>query len=96
MTSDLNIRILDVINTAIEKKMLSSIRKAVGGPTSAKIANLDLQSDGSHPSNNSQVRPQRDLRSNGLHPEKVSQMAQDAQKDFPRFVATSSNQINHH
>ena len=30
-----------------------------------------------------------------MHPEKVSQMARDAQKDFHRLVAMSSDQINH-
>ena len=56
---------------------------------------MDLRSDGPHPSNFSQVHPQRDFRSNRLHPEKVSQVAQDAQKHFPKLVAMSSNQINH-
>ena len=56
---------------------------------------MDVRSDEPHPSNFSQVRPQRDFRSNGLHPETVNQVAQDAQKDFPRLIAMSSNQINH-
>ena len=43
--------------------------------------NLDIRSHGPHPSNFSQVHPQRDFRSNGLHPEKVNKMAQDAQQD---------------
>ena len=95
MQTSLNSHILDVINTAIEKSMLPSIKIAVGGQNSAKNTNLDLRSDGLHPSNFSQVRPQRDLRSNGPHPENVGQPAQDAQKDFPRLLTTSSNRINH-
>ena len=75
--------------------MIPSIKNAVGGQNSAKNTNLDLLSDGPHPSNFSQVRPQRDFQSNGLHPKKVSQVAQDAQKDLPRIVAISSNRINH-
>ena len=96
MTCDLNTRILDAINTAIENRVLPSIRNAVGSQNSSKKTNLDLRSDGPHPSNFSQVHPQRDCRSNGQHPEDVSQVAHDAQTDFPRLVATSSNRINHH
>ena len=96
MTCDLNTRILDAINTAIESRALPSIRKAVGSQNSVRKANLDLRSDGPHPNNLGQVFPQRDCRSNGQHPEEVSQVAQDAQKDFPRLIATSSNRINHH
>ena len=103
MKSDLNAHMLDAINSAIEEKVtihyncdncLPSIKNAVGN-YSAKNTNLFLRSDGPHPSNSSQVHPQRDFRSNGLHPEKVSQVAQDAQKDFPRLVAMSSNRMNY-
>ena len=96
MTDDLNTRILDAIDTAIEKRVIPSIRNAVGSQTSSRKTNLDFRSDGPHPSNFSQVHLQRDFRSNGLHPQEVSQVAQDAQKDFPRLVAVSSNRINHH
>ena len=75
--------------------MIPSIKNAIEGQSSAKTTNLGLRSDGPHPSNFSQVLPQRDLRSNGLHPEKVSQVTRDAQKDFPRLVAMSSNRIHH-
>ena len=75
--------------------MIPSIKNAVGSQNSAKHTNLDNRSDGPYPSNFSQVRPLRDFRSNGLHPEKVSPVAQNAQKDFPRLVAMSSNRINH-
>ena len=63
--SDLNSHILNIINSAIEEKVIPSIKNAVGGKNSAKSANLDLRSDGPHPSTFSQVRPQWDLRSNG-------------------------------
>ena len=96
MTSDLNTRILNAINTAIESRVLPSIRNAVGSQNSVRKAKLDLRSVGPHPNNLGQVFPQRDCWSNGQHPEEVSQVAQDAQKDFPRLIATSSNRINHH
>ena len=96
MTSDLNTRILDAINTANENRVVPSIKNAVGGQNSARNTNLDLLSDGPLPCNFSQVHPQRDFQSNGLHSENASQVAQDAQKDFPRLVAMSSNRINHH
>ena len=95
MKSDLNLHILDVLNSAIEEKVIPSIRNAAEGQNSAKNKILDLRSDGPHPSNFSQVRTQKDFRSNGPHPEKTSQVAQDAQKIFPRLVAMSSNRINH-
>ena len=47
------------------------------------------------PSTFSQVRPQRDLRSVGPHQQIAGKASQDAEKDFPRLVAMSSNQINH-
>ena len=95
MISDLNSHIFDVINSAIEEKVIPSIKNAIGSQNSAKNTNLVLRSDGPHPSNFSKMRAQRDFRSNGPHREKVSQAAQDAQKDFPRLVAMNSNQINH-
>ena len=76
MKSYQNSHILDVINSAIEEKLIPSIKKAMWSQNSAKNTNLDF-------------------RANGLHPEKVSQVAQVAQKDFPRLVAMSCNQIKH-
>ena len=75
--------------------MIPSIKTAIGSQNSALNTNLDLRSDGPPPSNFSEIRTRRDFRSNGMHPEKVSQMARDAQKDFHRLVAMSSDQINH-
>ena len=79
MKSELNSHILDIINSAFEKRVIPSIKNAVVGQNSA----IKKNKFGPHPSNFSQVRPQRDFRSNGLHPEKDSQVGQDAQKDFP-------------
>ena len=58
MSSDLNTRILDATNTAIENRMLPSIKNAVGGQNSARNTNLDLRSDVPHPNNFSQVHSQ--------------------------------------
>ena len=77
MQSSLNSQILDVINTAIETRVLPSIKNAVSRQNSAKNANLDLQSDGLHHSNAVQENSQKDLRSNRLDPENTSKSAQN-------------------
>ena len=96
MNSDLNSHILNVFDSAIEEKLISCIRNALGSQYSTENTNLDLRSDGPHPSTFSLVRPPRDLRSNGPHQEIAGKAAQDAKKDFPRLVAMSSNQRNRH
>ena len=93
--SDLNSHIVDLINSALAEKVIPSIKSAIEGQNSAKTTNLDLRLDGPLPSNFAQVRTQRDVRSNGLNHEKSRQVAQDAQKDCPRLVATGSNRIHH-
>ena len=95
MRINLNSQILDVINSAIETKVLPSIKHAVKRQYSAKNTNLDLRSDGLQPSRFSQVRSQKDLQSNRLHPENVSHVAEDAQNDFPRLVRMRSDRVNH-
>ena len=95
MQTILNSQILDAINVAIENKVLPGLENAVKSQSSAKNTNLDLRSDGPHPSNSSQVHPQKDLQSNRLHPENVSYVAGDAQNDFPRLVTLRSDRINH-
>ena len=61
MRSDLNSHILNAIDSAIEEKVIPSIRKSLKSQNSTGNTNLDLRSDGPHPSTFSQVRPQRDL-----------------------------------
>ena len=56
---------------------------------------MDLRSDGLHPSNFSQVRPQKCLRSVKLHPENDSHVAPDSHNDFPRLVTMRCDRINH-
>ena len=95
MQTNLNSHILDTINTVIERKVLPSIKNAVKNQNSAKNTNLDLRSDGLHPSNFSHARPQEDLQSDRLHPENDSHVDLDAQNDFPRLVTMRCDRINH-
>ena len=75
--------------------MLPGIKNAVKSQSSAKTTNLDLRSDGPHPSNFSKVHPQKDLQSSRLHPGNVHYVAGDAQNDFPRLVTLRTDHINH-
>ena len=50
MKTDLNSHILNIINSAIEQKVIPSIKYAVASQNSAGNAILDLRSDGPHPS----------------------------------------------
>ena len=95
MQTNLNSQILDVINAAIENKVVSGIKNAVKTQSFAKNTNLNLRSDGPHPSNFSHVHPQKDLQSNRLHPENVNYVVGDAQDDFSRPVTLRSDRINH-
>ena len=72
LKSDLNSHILDVNTSALEEKVLPSIKNALEIKNPAKNTILDIRSDRPHPSIFSQVRPQRDLRSCGPHSENVS------------------------
>ena len=93
--TDLNSHFLNAIDSAIEKKVIPSIRNALESQNSTENTNLYLRSDGPHPSTFSRVRPQRDLKSDGPHQQIAGKASQDAKKDFLRLVAMSSNQINH-
>ena len=67
MKSDLKSHIFDVIISGIEEKVIPSIKNAMGRKNSAIYiyTNLDLRSDGPHPSNFSKMRAQSNFRSNG-------------------------------
>ena len=95
MQSSPTSQILNVINTAIETRVLPRIKNAVSRQNSAKNANLDLRSDGLHHSNAVQENSQKDLRSNSLHPEITSKSAKNAQNEFPRLISGKSSQIIH-
>ena len=92
MKSDMNSHILEVINSAIDRKVIPRIRSVLGDQNAARTVNMDLRSDGSHPSS----RPQWDLGSNGRHQENVSETVQNTKKDIPRLLAMSNNHPNHH
>ena len=95
MQSSLNSQILDVINYAIDTRVLPSIQNAVRGQNSAKNTSLDLRSDGLHQENTVHGNSQKDLRSNRLHPENANKSSQDAQNEFPRLISIESNQKIH-
>ena len=95
MQTSLNSQILDVINTAIDTRVLPSIKNAVRRQNSAKNTSLDLRSDGLHEDTAAPGKSQKDLRSNGLHPENTSKSYQDAQNEFPRLISIKNNQTNH-
>ena len=95
LQSSLKSQILDVTNTAIEIRVIPSIKNAVSRQNSAKNANLDHRSDGLHQSNAVQENSQKDLRSNKLHPKNTSKSAQNAQNEFPRLVSIKSSQMYH-
>ena len=95
MQTSLNSQILDVINTAIDTRVLPSIKNAVKRQNSAKNINLDPRSDGLHQDTAAPENSQKDLRSNRLHPEDINKSYQDAQNEFPRLISIKSIQTNH-
>ena len=90
MRSDLNSHILNAIDAAIEEKVIPSIRNALESQNSTEDTNLDLRSDGPHPSTFSHVRPQRNLRSDGPHPSTFSHVRpqRDLRSDGPHQQTT--------
>ena len=90
MRSDPNSHILSAIDSAIEEKVIPSIRNVL----ESQNTHLDLRSDGPHPGTFNQVRPHRDLRLDGPHQQIAGKTSLDVKKDLPRSVATNSNQIN--
>ena len=95
MKSDLNSHILEVINSAIEERILPSIENVITSNRKAKNTKWDLRSDGRHPDRNIQTTQNSDLESHGRHKSKFCQQVQDSGENFPKLIATSSNQNNH-
>ena len=95
MKSDLNSHILEVINSAIEEKILPSIENVVTSNRETKNAKWDLRSDGRHPDRNTQMTQNSDLESHGRHKNNFCQQVQDSGENFPKLIASSSNQSNH-
>ena len=95
MQTSLNSQILDVINTAIDTRVLPSVKNAVKRQNSAKNTDLDLRSDGLHEDTAAPENSQKDLRSNRLHPKNINKSYQDAQREFPRLISIKNNQTHH-
>ena len=95
LQTSLNSQILDVINTAIDTRVLPSITNAAKRQNSAKNTNLDLRSDGLHEDTAAPENSQKDLRSNRLHPENINKSYQDTRNEFPRLISIKNNQTNH-
>ena len=95
MKSDLNSHILEVINSATEERILPSIENVITSNREAKNTKWDLRSDGRHPDRNIQMTQNSDLESHGRHKSKFCQQVQDSGENFPKLIATSSNQNNH-
>ena len=91
--SDLNFRIMELINSAIEGKILSSIENAVSSNEAAKNTKWDLRSDGRHPSTAEQTTQKLDSQSHRLHKSKFNQQTKCFSENFPRLIATSINHI---
>ena len=96
LKSDLNSHILEVINSAIEEKILPSIENVISNNREGKNAKWDLRSDGRHPDKNVQITQNSDFESLGRHRNKFCQQVQDSGENFPKLIATSSNQNIHH
>ena len=95
MKSDLNSQILEVINSAIEERILPSIENVITSSRETKNTKWDLRSDGRHSHRNTQITQNSDLESHGRHKSKFCQQVQDSGENFPKLIATSSNQNNH-
>ena len=95
MKSDLNSHILEVINSAIEEKILPSIENVITSNRETKNTNWDLRSDERHPDRKTQMTQNSDLESHGRHKTKFCPKVRDSRENFPKLIATSSNQSNH-
>ena len=95
MKSDLNSHIMEVINSAIDEKILPSIENVIVNHGERKNAKLDLRSDGRHPSRNVPMDQTLDLGSYGRHKNKFSQQVQDSGENFPRLNTTVNNLPSH-
>ena len=95
MQTSLNSQIMDVINTAIDTRVLPSIKNTVKRQNSAKNTNLDLRSDGLQEDTAAPENSQKDLRSNRLRPKNINKSCQDAQNEFPKLISIKNNQTHH-
>ena len=89
--SDLNSHILEVLNAAIEEKMLPTIMGAVGANEGAKSAKWDLRSDGRHPNTSDQMPPVNDYESHGRQQEKTYKIDQNKAGNLPELITIGGN-----
>ena len=83
MKSDLNSHILEVINSAIEEKILPSIENVITSNREAKNTKWDLRSDGRHPDRNIQMTQNSDLESHGWHKKNFANRSRTPGRTFP-------------
>ena len=95
MKSDLIFQISEVINSAIEEKIMPRIENAVASTEAAKNTKWDLRSDGRHPSTENQTKQKLDHQSDRLYKSKSNQQTQCFREIFPRLITTSKNHKNH-
>ena len=93
--SDLNYHILEVLNAAIEEKVLPTIRSAVGVSEGAKSTKWDLRSDGQHPNMSSQMPQVNDHKSDGRQQSKTCKIDQNNAGNLPGLITIGSNQEAH-
>ena len=74
---------------------MPSIENVIKSNREAKNTTWVLRSDGRHPDRNIQLTQNSDLGSHGRHKSIFSQQVQDPGENFPKLIATSSNQNNH-
>ena len=94
--SDLNSQILEVLNTAIEEKILPSIEGALAGNREERDAKWDLRFGGRHPDGVAKMTQDSDLKSRRRQKCKSYRQAQGLVENFPRLTTTTlSNQKDH-
>ena len=93
--SDLNCHILDVINSAIEEKVLHTIRNVVGAEEGVKSIKWDLRSDGWHPNASRQTTQKHDHESDERQQNITCKLGQNHLVDFLRLFTIGSNREAH-
>ena len=77
------------------ERILPSIENVITSKRETKNTRWDLRSDGRHPDRNIGMTQKSDLESHGRHKSKFCQQVQDSSENFPKLIATFSNQNNH-
>ena len=93
--SDLNSHIVEILNAAIEEKVLPTIRGAVGASEGAKNTKWDLRSDGRHLNMSGQMPQADDHESGGRQQSKTRKLDQNKTENLPGLITIGSNQEAH-